>query len=142
MKINTKRKISTLLCALTLSTSLLAVNSFADDSYNTALAIQLDLHDNETGVVSEETCTGRFKIIWGNNSSGSAHNVWFDTEYRNPNDGVWCEDKIAKILVAPRKQLPETQSNEFAKSHEWRLRLDVQGWLAKGCTATGYLRNK
>lgn len=142
MKINTKRKISMLLCALTLSTSLLAVNSFADESYNESLAIKADLHTNETSACSSETCTGRFKYIWGNNSAGSAHNVWFDAQCKATVDGAWADDALAKILVAPGRQLPETKSHVYGNSQIWRLWLEVQGWLAKGCTATGFLRNK
>lgn len=128
-----------LLCALTMSTSLLAVNSFAG---NEDLAIKVDLHTNETHAYSSETCTGRFKIIWGNNSSGSAHSVWFDAQCKATVDGTWADDAVAKILVAPGKSLPETSSHVYGNPQIWRLWLEVPGWLAKGCTATGYLRNK
>ena len=142
MKIITKRKISMLLCALMLSTSLLAVNSFADESYNESLALKVDLHTNQTSACTAGTCTGRFKIMWGRNSAASANNVWFDTQYKNPSNGKWYDDDYAKILVAPGKDLPETKSYVFAETHTWRLWLEVQGWNAKGCTASGFLRNK
>lgn len=105
---------------------------------NEHLARSCDLHPNQEYACSW-TVNGTYKIIWGRNSAGSAHPVWFVAEYLS--GGTWYEDKTSKRKMEKGQSFGETSTYNFGSAHTWRLKLDAYGPF-KNCTATGYIRNK
>ncbi len=105
---------------------------------NESLAHSVDLMRDET-IKYSNTCEGRHKYIWGNNSPSSDQGVWFVAEVFS--NGKWVEDKEARVHLKPGASLEETSTYVYSGSHTWRLKLDPYAWNW-GCTAVGYIRNK